>query len=104
MAAWVYILECKGGKFYVGISRGDLARRIDAHNAGKYDGSTKSRRPVVLVYSQQFTRTTDAIAAERQLKGWSLAKKRALIDGDITALVKLSKSRQSCTPPSTGSG
>jgi putative endonuclease len=46
-----------------------------------------------LVFSQAFERITDAIAAERQLKGWRRAKKEALIAGDFEALVQLSKSR-----------
>ena len=61
------------------------------HNAGHYGGYTASRRPVMLVFSQWFERITDAIAAERQIKGWSRAKKEALIRGDLGALRLLSK-------------
>jgi putative endonuclease len=45
----------------------------------------------VLVYSEWFQRIADAIAAERQIKGWSRAKKEALIRGDFGALRRLSK-------------
>ena len=103
MNAWVYILKCSDGKYYVGSARGDLGRRVAAHNAGVHPGFTKSRRPVELVYSQPFERITDAIAAERQLKGWSRAQKEALIRGDYDRLRKLAKSRQH-PRPSTGSG
>ena len=56
------------------------------HNAGKYRGHTWNRRPVKLVYHETFANITDAIAAERQLKGWSRAKKEALMNGDMPAL------------------
>jgi len=83
---------------------------VGEHNAGACDGWTKSRRPVVLVFSQSFDRIEDAIAAERQLKGWSRAKKEAMIRGDLAALVRLSRGRgrSGDAPggphPSTGSG
>ena len=62
-------------------------------NAGRYGGYTKARRPVELVFAQEFERITDAIAAERQLKGWSREKKEALMRGDLDALVRLSRNR-----------
>jgi putative endonuclease len=74
---------------YVGSARGDwsaLERRLNEHNAGVHEGYTKSRRPLALVYHQEFQRVTDAIAAERQIKGWSRAKKEALIRCDWTLI------------------
>jgi putative endonuclease len=47
---------------------------------------------VTLVYSVHFDHITDAIAYERQVKGWSRAKKEALIRGDFEALQRLSQS------------
>ena len=83
MGVFVYMLRCADNSFYVGSATGDdLAPRIDQHNAGAYPGYTFSRRPVVLVWSEYFDRATDAIAAERKIKGWSRAKKEALIAGD----------------------
>jgi putative endonuclease len=64
---------------------------VAEHNAGRYGGYTATRRPVELVFSQWFERITDAIAAERQVKGWSRAKKEALIRGDFEALKMLAK-------------
>jgi putative endonuclease len=55
---------------------------VAEHNAGKYEGYTHSRRPVQLAWSDHFDRITDAIAVERKIKGWSRAKKEALIAGD----------------------
>jgi putative endonuclease len=89
MTAIVYILRCADGSYYVGITRGSLDDRVARHNEGNYDGHTARRRPVVLVFAQEFERITDAIAAERQLKGWSRAKKEAIIRGDYDALPKL---------------
>jgi putative endonuclease len=76
---FVYMLRCSDGSYYVGSTRATLERRVIEHNERKYPGFTKSRRPVTLVWSQEFQLITDAIAAERQLKGWSRAKKEALI-------------------------
>ena len=86
MEAYVYILLCADGRFYVGSTRDSLEHRVSEHNAGSYGGYTKSRRPVKLVWSAHFANVADAIAAERQLKGWSRAKKKALIQGDINCL------------------
>ncbi|WP_430641387.1 GIY-YIG nuclease family protein [Afipia massiliensis] len=49
---------------------GDLAIRVNQHNQRYFPGYTHSRRPVELAWSQYFDRITDAIAAERQIKGW----------------------------------
>jgi putative endonuclease len=106
MGAYVYILRCADGRYYVGSTRATLERRVAEHNAGTYDGFTKSRRPVTLVFSEYFDGITDAIAAERQSKGWSRAKKEALIAGDFDKLVELSRGGKTETAPhpSTSSG
>jgi putative endonuclease len=82
------------GSFYVGSATGsDLSARIDQHNAGARPGYTFSRRPVELVWSEYFDRITDAIAAERQIKGWSRRKKLALISGDWTTVSAYARRR-----------
>jgi len=68
-----------------------LEKRVAEHNAGYFGGYTATRRPVTLVFSERFERIADAIAAERQIKGWSRAKKEALMRGDFEALRTLSK-------------
>ncbi len=93
MNAWLYIVRCADNSFYVGTTRDSLETRIAQHNAGSFRGYTFTRRPVALVYSQDFDRITDAIAAERQVKGWSRAKKQALIDGNFGMLQDLAKCR-----------
>ncbi|HMK68118.1 MAG TPA: GIY-YIG nuclease family protein [Stellaceae bacterium] len=91
MNAWVYILRCSDGSYYVGTARGSLEDRVNTHNSGILGGYTARRRPVTLAFAQDFDRITDAIAAERQLKGWSRAKKEALIGGDCEMLHLLSQ-------------
>jgi putative endonuclease len=89
--AFVYILKCADGSYYCGAARQGLELRVAEHNDGHYGGYTATRRPVRLVFSQWFERISDVIAAERQIKGWSRAKKEALIRGDFEALRLLSK-------------
>jgi putative endonuclease len=89
MNAHVYILRCSDGSYYVGSTRTSLQERLAQHNAGSFGGYTAWRRPVELVFQQDFDRITDAIAAERQLKGWTRAKKEALIRGDMETLHRL---------------
>jgi putative endonuclease len=94
MGAFVYMLRCADGSYYVGSATGDdLEPRIAQHQAGTFEGSTSTRRPVVLVWSDHFEQITDAIAAERQIKGWSRAKKEALIKGEWPSVQQLAKRR-----------
>jgi predicted GIY-YIG superfamily endonuclease len=83
---YVYVLRCSDGSYYVGSARLGLEQRIAEHNSGIFGGYTSKRRPVELVWHQAFERITDAIAAERQIKGWSRAKKEALIHGDFAEI------------------
>lgn len=92
MGIYVYMLRCADGSFYIGSATGeDTSKRVEEHNAGAH--YTYSRRPVVLVWSEYFDRITDGIAAERQLKGWSRAKKEALIQSDWKAVSQLARRR-----------
>jgi len=95
MGAFVYMLHCADDSFYVGSATGDdLDKRIAEHQTGAYPGYTRSRRPVELMWSEHFDRITDAIAVERKLKGWSRAKKSALIKGDWPRVRELSRRRR----------
>jgi len=93
--ALVYILICSDGSYYVGSTRASLEDRVNDHNAGRYGGYTESRRPVRLVWAEEFQLITDAIAMERRIKGWSRAKKGALIAGDFAKIKSLAKRRSS---------
>ena len=91
--AWLYILRCSDGSYYVGTTRTSLEIRLAQHNDGTFKGYTASRRPVELLFAQWFNQITDAIENERKLKGWSRAKKEALIRGDFASLQQLAKRR-----------
>jgi putative endonuclease len=92
MGAFVYMLRCLDGSYYVGSATGDdLTGRIAQHQSGAFPGYTSLRRPVELVWSEHFQQITDAIAVERQIKGWSRAKKEALMGQDWTALRNIAK-------------
>ncbi len=89
--AHIYMLRCAHGSYYIGSARLGLERRLSEHNSGTYGGYTSKRLPVELVWSEHFLDITDAIAVERQIKGWSRAKKEALIRGDFESLRSLAK-------------
>lgn len=104
----MYMVRCADGSFYVGVTSA-LERRIAEHNLGvNTKAYTYSRRPVSLVHSQEFSHPDEAIAAEKQLKGWSRAKKIALIAGDWDEISRLASKgrrvRPSTAHPSTSSG
>ena len=94
MGAFIYMLRCADDSYYVGsASDDDLERRVAEHERGAIVGYTWSRRPVHLVWSEHFDRITDAIAVERQIKGWSRNTKEALIRGDWLSLESLAHRR-----------
>jgi putative endonuclease len=98
MGAWLYILRCADGHYYTGTTRAALETRVSEHQSGKVPGFTLKRRPVALVYGQYFEQIVDAIAAERQVKGWSRAKKEALIAADFELVTRLSQRRKAFSP------
>jgi putative endonuclease len=91
--AWVYILKCADGSYYTGLTRNELPEtREQQHNQGVDPAAyTFPKRPVKLVHAEYFEMVTSAIEAERQIKGWSRAKKEALVAGDWNGLQSLSK-------------
>lgn len=109
MEVTVYILRCSDGSYYTGLTKQAVEARVWEHNEGLYDGYTKKRRPVELVFTETYDRIVDAIARERQIKGWSRAKKEALIALQYERLPELARNREGgkANPksrPSTGSG
>ncbi|MDP2881670.1 MAG: GIY-YIG nuclease family protein [Azonexus sp.] len=92
MSFHAYLLRCADGSYYAGHTD-DLTRRLGQHRAGECGGYTAKRLPVELAWSQEFASREEALAAEQQIKGWSRAKKEALMVGDwgrISALAKKS--------------
>lgn len=94
MSFWVYILRCSDGSYYTG-QTDNLEERIHQHHAGVFVGCyTFKRRPLELVFSQDFTTREEALESELQIKGWSRKKKEAMISGDWTEVSHLAKSRK----------
>lgn len=77
---FVYVLRCRGGSLYTGITT-DLERRVIEHNEDDRLGAkyTRARRPVRLVYSESFTTRAEAARREWEIKRYSKTGKEALI-------------------------
>ena len=88
--AWMYILECADGSYYVGSTK-NLERRVAEHQQGLGAKYTSNRLPVKLVYGEEYERVVDAYAREKQVQGWRRAKREALINGDPELLPALAK-------------
>lgn len=86
---YVYILFCDNKIYYVGMTD-DLKRRINQHKKGE-SFYTKQFSDIQLVYSERQLSKMEAEKRELQIKKWSVAKKKALINGDLKLLKKLSK-------------
>jgi tRNA/rRNA methyltransferase len=81
MAFYAYILQCADRSYYTGHTD-DLEKRIAQHQAGAIRGYTYERRPVELMWVQDFPTREEALSAEIKIKNWSRAKKEALIAKD----------------------
>jgi putative endonuclease len=90
MKGYMYILECANGKYYTG-STIDLDARYEQHQKGEGANFTRKNRPVELVYYEEYPRVDLAYYREKQVQGWSHAKKKALIEGKIELLPSLAK-------------
>lgn len=88
----IYILKCADGSYYTGLTK-ELTARVLEHQTGAHpEAFTFSRRPLELVWSEIVETYPEAFRWEHQIKGWSRAKKEALIRGDIEAIHKIVKS------------
>ncbi len=77
---FLYILKCSDNSLYTGIAT-DLDRRVREHNSSALGSKyTRARRPVKLVYSQEFADRSSASIEEARIKNLSRAEKLALID------------------------
>jgi putative endonuclease len=76
---FVYILSNKSRKLYIGVTNG-LFFRVEQHRNGVHDGFTKKYKIHRLVYFERFQYINNAIAREKQLKGWLRERKVALIE------------------------
>ena len=86
----VYILKCSDGTYYTGITN-DIDRRLYEHQNGiNLTCYTYKRRPLVLVFCENFPDVNQAIEFEKQIKGWSRKKKEAIINDNWEKLKELS--------------
>ncbi len=83
---FVYILRCADGTLYTG-STTDVQAREATHNSARGAKYTAARLPVRVLYSEAHDSRSAAQKREAELKGWTRARKEALIAGD-PALVK----------------
>lgn len=90
MPFYVYMLRCADGSYYVG-QTDNLEERLAEHHRGGVTVYTRKRRPLVLVFTAEFYTREEAIERERQIKGWSRAKKEALIAGNWDRLQRLAR-------------
>jgi LAO/AO transport system kinase len=88
----VYLLLCRDGTYYVGHTD-ELDARLLQHQTSE-SGYTATRKPVELVWQGEFESREGALAFEQQIKGWSRAKKEALIAGDWERVQALARSKQ----------
>ena len=80
MPYYVYILtNSHGNVMYVGVTN-DLKRRVYEHRNHLVDGFTKRYHVDKLVYYEQTGDVTAAIQREKQIKGWTRARKNALVE------------------------
>lgn len=104
---YIYILQCSDSSYYVGVTN-DVEKRYYEHQEGLIEGCyTHNKGPLKLVHVEEFTNVFEAIAREKQIKGWTRRKKKALIAGNHEELTELSRSyswKGSRRDPSTGSG
>ncbi len=94
MGFWVYMLRCHDNSYYTGHTE-NLEKRIAEHQAGEGGTYTVARLPVALVFAQEFASRDEALACERQIKGWCRRKKEAMLRGDWAEVSRLARGRSS---------
>jgi putative endonuclease len=75
---FVYILKCKDGSLYTGITT-DVARRFAEHKSGIGGHYTSAKEAVRIVYTEQYPNRSSASKRESEIKGWRRGKKLLLI-------------------------
>jgi putative endonuclease len=93
MSFWVYILRWADNSYYTGHTD-NLEECIAKHKAGEIVGYTSTRLPIRLIFSEEFSTRAEALASERQIKGWSRKKKEALMRGDWPEVSRLAQRGQ----------
>lgn len=96
---YMYILKCADDSYYTGHTD-NIEKRLAEHTNPSKISYTTTRLPIQLMYLQEFETRVEAIAAERQVQGWSRKKKEALIQGNWNQLIYLYNNKKNA---STGS-
>jgi putative endonuclease len=81
---YVYILRCRDGSLYTGISN-DIQKRLSKHNSGKASKYTRARRPLELVYTEKLRSKPQALRREAEIKSLSAQNKRQIVNQGISA-------------------
>ena len=90
---YVYILKCSDGLTYTGVTN-NISRRLEEHQRGLNKNCfTFKRRPLELIFNQEFNDVNQAIYFEKKIKNWSAKKKLSLANGDFDMLQILSECR-----------
>ena len=84
---FVYILECSDKSYYIGYTD-NLDARVEKHNKGKAAKYTSGRRPVNLVYCEEYGSKSSAMSREVKLKQLSRVQKEALISDGKTVKIR----------------
>jgi len=90
---YIYILKCSDKLLYTGFTN-NISRRFEEHQLGLNKSCfTYKRRPLELIFHQEFNDVKQAIYFEKKIKKWSAVKKIALASGDFDLLQILSECR-----------
>jgi len=76
---YVYIMASRSRALYAGVTK-DIVRRVDEHKRGLIPGFTRKYHITRLVYLERFADVREAIAREKEIKGWVRARKIRLIE------------------------
>ncbi|MEA1071215.1 GIY-YIG nuclease family protein [Sphingomonas sp. LY160] len=90
MQFWTYLLRCRDRSFYAGHTD-NLPARLAQHQEGIGCDCTSRRPPVELAWCGAAPTRDEAFAVERRIKGWTRAKKEALIAGDLNEIGRLAR-------------
>ena len=101
---WLYILKCSDKSYYTGVCNNLEKRLGEHHDNTDHTSYLFKRKPFKLVFADAFSQVEDAIAREKQVKRWSRAKKKALIENNWNRLQILARNYTQYGHPSTGSG
>jgi putative endonuclease len=86
MSYFIYLLRCKDGSLYCGYTN-NLIKRIHEHNHSKLGAKyTKNRRPVELVYYEEFDTQSKALKREKEIKKLGKISKEKLVKSSIQTL------------------